>query len=162
MYAWLFTCDVAHHCDQHPYVVFGFMFGPMYTGGSYLGLIALQVSGQTALEPSYGIVLIWILGAVLALIESSSPDIRRIFADLHPRITPEEFVSVDTRCEKLGQEAGLSARELEVFKLLAKGRSRAFIAEELFLSENTVRGHTSRIYAKLNVHNKDELQRLVG
>lgn len=37
----------------------------------------------------------------------------------------------------------------------------ARIAEELIISENTVRMHSKRIYAKLNVHKKQELMDLV-
>ena len=64
-------------------------------------------------------------------------------------------------CAALAERAGLSARELDVLKLIARGRSRAYIAEELFLSENTVRGYTSRLYAKLGVHSQQELIDLV-
>ena len=52
---------------------------------------------------------------------------------------------------------GLTEREVEVFKLLAKGRSKAFIAEELVLSENTVRGHSKHIYTKLGISSRQEL-----
>ena len=44
---------------------------------------------------------------------------------------------------------------------LCKGRSRPYIAETLYLSENTVRTHSRRIYGKLDVHNKQELLDLV-
>ena len=41
--------------------------------------------------------------------------------------------------------------------LIAQGRSKAYIAEALFLSENTVRTHAKNVYAKLGVHSKQEL-----
>ena len=40
---------------------------------------------------------------------------------------------------------------------LAHGRSGAYIAQELTLSENTVKGHAKRLYAKLGVHTRQEL-----
>ena len=46
-------------------------------------------------------------------------------------------------------------------QLLCKGRSKAYIAETLFIAENTVRGHARRLYAKLDVHSKKELQELI-
>jgi len=52
---------------------------------------------------------------------------------------------------------GLSAREAEVAELIARGNTVAHIAELLFVSENTVRTHVKRIYAKLDVHKKQEL-----
>ena len=56
---------------------------------------------------------------------------------------------------------GLSDRETEVFLLLAQGRSRRFIADELFISEGTVSKHSQRIYEKLGVHSKQELLSMV-
>jgi DNA-binding NarL/FixJ family response regulator len=49
---------------------------------------------------------------------------------------------------------GLSARELEVLRLLAAGRSNQQIAAELFISLNTVTRHVSNIYAKTGVANR--------
>jgi DNA-binding NarL/FixJ family response regulator len=44
----------------------------------------------------------------------------------------------------------LSARELEVLRLVAKALSNAQIATELFISEGTVKRHLTNIYAKLD------------
>ncbi len=41
--------------------------------------------------------------------------------------------------------------------LLAQGRSRAYISEELVVSEGTVKTHISHIYAKLGVHGRQEM-----
>lgn len=55
----------------------------------------------------------------------------------------------------------LSAREAEVMELLARGHSVARIAEMLVVSENTIRTHSKRIYAKLDIHKKQELVDLI-
>jgi DNA-binding CsgD family transcriptional regulator/tetratricopeptide (TPR) repeat protein len=49
---------------------------------------------------------------------------------------------------------GLSAREVEVLRLVASGRTNKVIAGELFLSEKTVDRHVSNIFAKLNVSSR--------
>lgn len=59
------------------------------------------------------------------------------------------------------QHYRLSAREAEVMELIARGNTVARIAEVLVVSENTVRTHSKRIYAKLDVHKKQELRDLV-
>jgi DNA-binding CsgD family transcriptional regulator len=46
---------------------------------------------------------------------------------------------------------GLTARELEVLRLVAQGKTNKTIAKELFLSEKTVDRHVSNIFAKVNV-----------
>jgi DNA-binding NarL/FixJ family response regulator len=50
--------------------------------------------------------------------------------------------------------AGLSAREVEVLRRVAAGRSNREIAAELVLSEKTVENHLTRIYAKIGAENR--------
>ena len=51
----------------------------------------------------------------------------------------------------------LSERENEVLNLLSKGRSYASIADDLYLSVNTIKTHVRNIYEKLQVSSKEEL-----
>lgn len=55
----------------------------------------------------------------------------------------------------------LTQRENEIASLLLKGRTYKMIAEELFLSENTVKTHIKNIYSKLNVNSKTEFINLM-
>jgi DNA-binding NarL/FixJ family response regulator len=50
----------------------------------------------------------------------------------------------------------LSPRERHVLKLLAAGRSNRQIADQCYLSLNTVRTHVQNILVKLGVHSKLE------
>ena len=50
----------------------------------------------------------------------------------------------------------LSDRELEVLRLMAKGKSNKEIATALFISEGTVKSHGKSIFAKLNVASRTE------
>lgn len=65
------------------------------------------------------------------------------------------------RCSAIAADKGLSKRESEVFRYLARGYTQAYIAEQLFISENTVRTHVRRIHAKLGVSSRSELLELV-
>jgi DNA-binding NarL/FixJ family response regulator len=49
---------------------------------------------------------------------------------------------------------GLTARELEVLRLVATGRTNRTIAGDLFLSEKTVARHVSNIFGKLGVSSR--------
>ncbi|PWE08642.1 DNA-binding response regulator [Streptomyces sp. BSE7F] len=49
---------------------------------------------------------------------------------------------------------GLTSRELEILELLAGGMGNRQIARRLFLAEKTVRNYVSRIFAKLEVHDR--------
>jgi DNA-binding NarL/FixJ family response regulator len=59
--------------------------------------------------------------------------------------------------------AQLTARELEILKLLAKGYMYKEIAEHLGISMSTVRTHVSAVYEKLHVQSRTEAaMKLVG
>ena len=50
--------------------------------------------------------------------------------------------------------AGLTAREVEVLRLVAEGLTNPQVAERLYLSRRTVDAHLQRIYAKLDVNSR--------
>ncbi len=56
----------------------------------------------------------------------------------------------------------LSGREREIAELVAEGRTNREIGAELFLSEKTVEGHLTRIFAKLGVTSRAEVAQAVG
>lgn len=54
------------------------------------------------------------------------------------------------RNEKALKDSDISARELEVLQLVAKGHSNQEIAEALFVSVNTVKTHVTNLFVKLD------------
>ena len=64
-------------------------------------------------------------------------------------------------CRTVGERALLSEREQEILRQLADNRTPQNIADYLCISLHTVRTHTKNIYAKLDVHSRDELIALV-
>lgn len=56
----------------------------------------------------------------------------------------------------------LSAREIEIARHYALGKTSKEVAKELFISQTTVRNHVAAIYQKLNIRNKTELVNLLG
>src|SRR5256884_6608293 len=66
----------------------------------------------------------------------------------------EAFLGTDTRSVLPISVAGLSARELEVLRLVSEGLTNQSIAGRLCLSVRTVERHLTNIYAKLQVSGK--------
>jgi DNA-binding CsgD family transcriptional regulator len=61
--------------------------------------------------------------------------------------------------EKL-RELGVTRRELEILELIAGGMSNREIAEKLFVSENTVKTHSSRLFDKLGAKRRTQAVQL--
>lgn len=66
---------------------------------------------------------------------------------------PAEPFSVN---EEQLKQLGITKRELEILELIAQGMSNREIAEKLFVSENTVKTHSSRLFDKLNAKRRTQ------
>ncbi|MGH2785349.1 MAG: response regulator [Actinomycetota bacterium] len=69
-----------------------------------------------------------------------------------------EFATMVKRADEkqAAPQPRLTDREMEVLKLVAKGRNNRDIAKELFISENTVKNHIRNILEKLHLHSRME------
>ena len=164
LFTWLTVVDIARHAKLNSSVVIGVgwaFYAGSFAGGSMLAswFFAMQVD----------VAVTTLLMSALALVgtfclEVRDQDTKWIFAELSGERSsaPEDHRSIDERCAAIGQQHGLTPRELEVMQMLCKGRTKSYIAETLYLTENTVRSHTKHIYTKLDVHSKQELMSLVG
>ncbi|HZC19896.1 MAG TPA: response regulator transcription factor, partial [Rubrobacteraceae bacterium] len=106
------------------------------------------------------------LGASAYLVKSAS--LEELLATVHAATSPEEphdenVVLVLPRevLERVegGADQGLSARELEILLLVARGMSNRRISHALRLSEATVKRHLANLYPKLGVGSRGEATR---
>ena len=103
----------------------------------YIGAIALIFTG---------------LGIWLAL-KLAKPKTQTIIVEKEVFIKPEaNFTLNQTELERLG----ISKRELEVLQLMSKGMSNQEIAEQLFVSLNTIKTHSSKVFEKLDVKRRTQ------
>jgi LuxR family maltose regulon positive regulatory protein len=72
------------------------------------------------------------------------------------RTTKRVFPSREAVLRPLSLVEPLSKRELQVLQLIAQGLSNREIAERLFISLSTVKGHTNNIYGKLAVNSRTQ------
>jgi ATP/maltotriose-dependent transcriptional regulator MalT len=69
---------------------------------------------------------------------------------------PAAFVRDDRKLEALG----ITPRELEILELIAQGLSNKEIAAKVFVSENTVKTHSSRVFDKLGARRRTQAVQL--
>ncbi len=80
----------------------------------------------------------------------------------------EEYITEEIRLRISGGSssaaeaslASLTRRELQIFSLLAEGKTVSQVAEEMFLSPKTVHAHRTNIFRKLGISNNSELVHL--
>ena len=73
-----------------------------------------------------------------------------------PDLAGSPFVPDEGKRESLG----ITSRELEILELIAQGMSNREIAGKLFVSENTVKTHSSRVFDKLGARRRTQAVRL--
>lgn len=74
--------------------------------------------------------------------------------------TPSSGDTLENRAERLADVHLLTPREAQIALLMAKGEPVVRIAEQLGIAISTVRGYTRGLYAKMDVHSRQELVRL--
>jgi len=78
-------------------------------------------------------------------------------ATLHPRVASRVIRELQgPKADEINPYTELTNREMEVLKLIAGGMSNSLIAEELVVSEYTVKGHVSNILSKLHLADRTQ------
>ena len=125
--------------------------------GSLFGTIAVGESYGSAAVPT----TCSFIFAAAALYLSSGNNLKNGWGFIKPN-DEEGLSDREWACKLIAEDFKLTARESDVLILLASGKSRSRIAEELVVTPNTVKTHVRNVYSKLGVHSNDELQKLVA
>jgi DNA-binding NarL/FixJ family response regulator len=99
-------------------------------------------SGYVLKDSQAGAVVSSILAVVAGERVMASAVANRVLEMLTGATTPKEFYD------------GLTAREVEILKMLATGMANKQIAYKLGISEKTVRNHVSNMYEKLHIYDR--------
>jgi DNA-binding CsgD family transcriptional regulator len=91
-----------------------------------------------------------VLGIWLGLKLTGRPE--RIVVKEVPVPAGQAFIADERKREDLG----ITRRELEILELIAQGMSNREIAEKLYVSENTVKTHSSRVFDKLGAKRRTQ------
>jgi DNA-binding CsgD family transcriptional regulator len=83
-------------------------------------------------------------------------EVREVTVEVPVPAATGPFMADQPQIEALG----ITPRELEVLQLIAEGLSNKEMAERLFVSENTVKTHTSRVFDKLGASRRTQAVQL--
>jgi DNA-binding CsgD family transcriptional regulator len=110
-----------------------------------------------AVEVYGGLVAVIFVVLGLWLGRSLTPPPERVVVEVPvPTRSSGPFAVNDAERERLG----ITRRELEILTLIATGLSNREIAERLFVSENTVKTHSSRLFEKLGARRRTQAVQL--
>jgi DNA-binding CsgD family transcriptional regulator len=112
------------------------------------GLLAVAVACARTLRPSDA--------AADALVDAGEAGAAQTSGATGKK-APADEPSLERRAELLAQRHGLTQREAEIVRILARGHGCTFVAETLLISKSTVYTHVRNIYRKLGISNHDQL-----
>lgn len=165
----ILVVDMLQHCGDRRlrWAGLSLALSPLsyYLGRILFYSVASETSGVFALNQTLCFILLGVI--VLIVVAFFRPESHVAHLLLHDLNNAGDPVSLsgsqdyEQRCLAFARSRGLSERETEIMLYIAKGYSKPFIAEKLFITDNTVRTHVKRIYEKVGVHSKRELQELI-
>jgi DNA-binding CsgD family transcriptional regulator len=135
-------------------LIYGLMYG--LCGGVLIALLKLIEFRFLVLEHS-----LEIYGGLIALLFSGVGIWLGLKLTGKKEVLVVKEVPVPTRQpfalnEERLKGLGITKRELEILELIANGMSNREIAEKLFVSENTVKTHSSRLFDKLSAKRRTQ------
>ena len=181
---WCILAFVVYQRHISAVLVFGFGYGAFMAGSGAGWLAGVHVFPQIAATGNSIVLYLVLAFAVLAcafvlfsekefdrlfkpegegeaslndLLGDELPGMRPDDADAHTNKKGRFGLAIDA----LADQAGLSRREKDVLRCLAMGYDAGAAAKRLQVSWNTVRTHTRNVYAKLDIHSRQELIDLV-
>lgn len=163
MLVWIAVVGVAQSSEIHPFVVIG-VWGACYGCPRLVFFLVDSVLNRLGYSLDTVVVasLVSLFGLLVAvfLISRPSTGARPFFLGLSRSY---HHGSMDGSLDRaswgdLAREYKLTDRESEIFILICAGHSKRYISEHLYISENTVKAHQKKIYAKIGVHSKLDLE----
>lgn len=161
---------LAQQTNAHPIAFFGLGYGvflvSLTTG---IGLQPLLEAGtRPASSPLLLMLVLTVVTTAVLVANMYRQRDSQLFSPYRPQgqgapdpDVPSRRSLVVGRCAELAQDADLTKREHEVMELIGLGHSKGYIAEDLGLSENTVRSYAKSLYRKLGIHSRQELLELI-
>lgn len=160
-------CDLSHRygvsavllCGIEELVMFTSMGGHVVSAGMAEGVIPVLPDDAAVSVP---LVILVVVASMVLLSEREYSRWGASFFGVGKLAQDgDEQGRFAARCTEMVEQYRLSPREKEVFQLMALGKSAADIERELYIANGTFKSHTRRIYQKLGIHSRAELEAML-
>lgn len=133
-------------------------FAGWMSATAFAAVASQSVPALAAIVAPAAVMLLFALSAVAYGRLAKKPAPNQKSADAEPS-SPQtsETLTLERRCALYAESYGFTPRQGEVCLLLVEGKSVNDIAEELYISKETVKTHAKSLYAKAGVHSRQEL-----
>lgn len=133
-------------------LVYGLLGGVLIAGLKLIEYRFLVVEHSIEIYGGIVALIFSVLGIWLGLkLTREKVVVREVPVEVPVRVT-EPFTPDPARVRELG----ITPREMEILRQIAAGLSTREIAARLFVSENTVKTHSSRLFEKLNARRRTQ------
>jgi DNA-binding CsgD family transcriptional regulator len=123
---------------------------------AFAGFTLCSLFGITV-KPLGAILFVIYLAALIILMTIGNRDERNAKIVEHNVI--EAYLK--ERCDNISKSHNLTVRETEILYYMGRGHNYVFIAETVFVSENTIRTHVRNIFRKLNISSREDLLAMI-
>lgn len=167
LFCWIVAAEIAYTNNLPKAFTFIvsiviFVRPPAIVSPALLTLIpSLSSNESTQLAAGISAVFVLVLAilTVIATLADATSKARRNITQTNAEDSPQS--SLEERVQQLSEDYQLTSRETEVALCLAKGYTLPQTASALFISLDTVRSHSKKLYMKLGIHKKQELIELI-
>ncbi|MGO9497858.1 MAG: PAS domain S-box protein [Solirubrobacteraceae bacterium] len=122
----------------------------------------LRSHGEVVVDPTGEPIRVVVIVQDITDAKLAQEALQNASADLERRATELQQLALSV-AEPDTLHAPLTARQLEILRLIAQGHTNAAIAQQLFVTEGTIKWHVKQILAKTNSSNRAEaIARVLG
>ncbi|MEY8561947.1 helix-turn-helix transcriptional regulator [Eggerthellaceae bacterium 3-80] len=159
---WCLCAYLVHHRSASSAWLGGLCMGTLLLG-RFMGFELFGIWDAYFVNESLSVLLALVLFLLMliALYLVSQTNLREAWGMVQPGEFEDEASLLAYCCTQIAQSYALSAREYDVLAQLAQGKSRIEVSQALVLSEETIKTHIRRLYQKLDIHSRKELEHLL-
>ncbi len=155
--AWMVSAETVKRSGWSIEGIAGTIWASLYLG-SIIGILLGQFTQHHGgLQSNLGVIVCLVIAylAIMVFVLNYNKNFLKVFEPVPEEAQPATLMT--ERAKALAEDLHFTEREREILLILVNGRSAKYVAQELVISDNTVKTHIKNIYRKAEVSSKDQL-----